>query len=64
MTINKDNIKLYASQRLTDEDGRATGDVMVDDVSMRKVFMGVETDNNDRTSVPRPFSLWRQDNKA
>ncbi len=33
MTINKDDIKLYASQRLTDEDnggGRATGDVVVD----------------------------------
>ncbi len=39
-------------------------DRTVGDVSMRKVFMGVKTDNNDRTSVPRPFSLWRQDNKA
>ncbi len=68
MAINKENIKLFESQRLTDEDnggGRATGDVVVDgqmnnlfrdisridrtvgDVSMRKVFMGVETDNND-----------------
>ncbi len=68
MAINKENIKLFASQRLTDEDnggGRATVDMVVDgqvnnlyrdisridrivgDVSMRKVFMGMETDNND-----------------
>ena len=68
MTINKDDIKLYASQRLTDEDdggGRATGEVVIDgqvnnlfrdisridrtvgDVSMRKVFVGVSTDNTD-----------------
>ncbi len=68
MAINKENIKLFASQRLTDEGGgggRATGHVVADgqennlfrdisridrtvgDVSMRKVFMGVETGNND-----------------
>ena len=68
MTINKDDIKVYASQRLTDEDdggGRATGAVVVDgevnnlfrdisridrtvgDVSMRKVYVGVSTDNTD-----------------
>ncbi len=88
MAINKENIKLFESQRLTDEDngggratgednggGRATGEVVVDgqvnnlfrdiyridrtvgDVSMRKVFMGVETDNNDPYPVPMPFSL-------
>ncbi len=66
MAINKENIKLFASQRLTDEDdggGRATGEVVIDsqvnnlfrdisridrtvgDVSMRKVFVGVSTDN-------------------
>ncbi len=33
MTINKDDIKVYVSQRLTDEDnggGRATGNLVVD----------------------------------
>ncbi len=33
MAINKENIKLFASQRLTDEDdggGRATGNVVAD----------------------------------
>ncbi len=68
MAINKENIKLFASQRLTDEDdggGRATGNVVADgqvnnlfrdlgridrtvgDVSMRKIFVGVGTDNAD-----------------
>ncbi len=68
MAINRENIKLFASQRLTDEDdggGRATGNVVTDgqvnnlfrdisridrtvgDVSMRKVFVGVSTDNTD-----------------
>ncbi len=68
MAINKENIKLFASQRLTDEDdggGRCTGNVVADgqvnnlfrdigridrtdgDVSMRKVFVGVGTDNAD-----------------
>ncbi len=33
MTINKDDIKVYAAQRLTGEDdggGRATGEVVID----------------------------------
>ncbi len=58
MAINKENIKLFASQRLTDEGGgggqanNLFRDISrigrrVGDVSMRKVFMGVETDNND-----------------
>ncbi|WP_281647948.1 hypothetical protein [Parendozoicomonas sp. Alg238-R29] len=68
MAINKDDIKLYESQRLSDEGdggGRATGNVVIDgqvnnlfrdisridrtvgDVSMRKVFIGVSTDNAD-----------------
>ena len=68
MAINKENIKLFESQRLTDEGdggGRASGNVVVDgqmnnlfrdisridrtvgDVSMRKVFVGVSTDNAD-----------------
>ena len=68
MPIHKDDIKLFQSQRLTDEDdggGRATGNVVADgevnnlfrdisridrtvgDVSMRKVFVGVGTDNSD-----------------
>ncbi len=78
MAINKENIKLFESQRLTDEDiggGRATGDVVVDgqvnnllrdisridravgDVSMCKVLMGVETDNNDPYPSAMSFSL-------
>ena len=68
MAINKDDIKLFESQRLSDEGdggGRATGHVVIDgqvnnlfrdisridrtvgDVSMRKVFVGVSTDNAD-----------------
>ncbi|MCL6270726.1 hypothetical protein M3P05_12405 [Sansalvadorimonas sp. 2012CJ34-2] len=68
MAINKEDIKLYESQRLTDDEdggGRATGTEVVDgqvnnlfrdisridrtvgDVSMRKVFAGVSTDNVD-----------------
>ena len=68
MPIHKDDIKLFQSQRLTDEDdggSRATGNVVADgevnnlfrdisridrtvgDVSMRKVFVGVGTDNSD-----------------
>ena len=68
MIINKEDIKLYESQRLSDEDdggGRATGNFVTDglvnnlfrdisridrtvgDVSMRKVFVGVGTDNAD-----------------
>ncbi len=66
MAINKENIKLFASQRVTDEGdggGQATGHIVADgqvnnlfrdirridrtvgDVSMRKVFVGVGTDN-------------------
>ena len=68
MAINKEDIKLYESQRLSDEGdggGRATGHEVIDgqvnnlfrdisridrtvgDVSMRKVFIGVSTDNSD-----------------
>ncbi len=68
MAINKEDIKLFESQRLTDEidgGGRATGNIVVDgqvnnlfrdisridrtvgDVSMRKVFVSVSTDNLD-----------------
>ena len=68
MAINKEDIKLFESQRLTDEGdggGRASGNVVTDgqvnnlfrdisridrtvgDVSMRKVFVGVSTDNAD-----------------
>ncbi|MTI11918.1 hypothetical protein, partial [Sansalvadorimonas verongulae] len=68
MAINQEDIKLFESQRLTDEGdggGRATGnevvggqvnnlfrdisriDRTVGDVSMRKVFAGVSTDNAD-----------------
>ncbi len=68
MAINKENIKLFESEKLIDEGeggGRVTGHVVSDgqvnnlfrdisridrtvgDDSMRKVFMGVEKDNND-----------------
>ena len=41
MTINKNDVKLYESQRLSDEEnvgGRVTG---------RKAFIAISTDNND-----------------
>ncbi|WP_345195598.1 hypothetical protein, partial [Kistimonas scapharcae] len=68
MAILPDDVKLYASQRLTDESdggGRATGNEVIDgginnlfrdisridrtlgDVSLRKVYAGVSTDNTD-----------------
>ncbi len=84
MAINKENIKLFASQRLTDEDdgcGRATGNVVavgqvnnlfrdisridrtVCDVSMRKVFVGVGTDNLELKPRYRisPWNWWEDD---
>ncbi len=68
MAINREDVKLYESQRLTDENdggGRATGNEVTDgtinnlfkdisrldrtvgDVSLRKAFVGVNTNNQD-----------------
>jgi hypothetical protein len=68
MAINPEDVRLFESQRLSDEDdggGRATGRVVVDgqinnlfqdvsrldrtigDVSLRKAFVGIDTDNTD-----------------
>ncbi len=60
MAINKENIKLFASQRLTDEDdggGRATGNVVTDG-QVNNLFRDISRIDRTVGDVSMRKGLW------